>query len=470
MPPTQARAPSRAGPWADAFEDDAADANVARSVVVTTKKLFDRGSLEGAEAIVVDGDARASLARAGWRARVYLPVPPDAPEAWLPVESAVASRYALESWLAGSTRLKRIRNRLLAGGIRARPVAGALPIVTIGSAADPVPFVLRAAAAYLAPGAMHTWLMTTGGGESADYRGVFHLFGDGAREPRLVVKFSRRPGEAAAFERDRRGFAAVFAAGRSAAAHVPALVASVDASGYPASVESAAVGRRLSVLLRSPAPASEKRAAIEHVAEWIVTVGRETRQPGGLEEEARRLHEEVVPAWEPFGAPADLVERVAGLPGVLQHHDLWCDNVIVDARGNFTVIDWEDARRAGLPLWDLVYFLADSLARFDGAERDDERRRHFRALFRGEARSSPLLFEWVRRGAAACGVPSEAVGPTVTLCWLSLVLLHVTRGKDAANYAVHGLSKLPPGEHWATIWLEDDLLGPDWPAWSAKQK
>ena len=33
----------------------------------------------------------------------------------------------------------------------------------------------------------------------------------------------------------------------------------------------------------------------------------------------------------------------------------------------FMAIDWESARPAGMPLWDLCYFLADALPRLEGS-------------------------------------------------------------------------------------------------------
>jgi hypothetical protein len=129
------------------------------------------------------------------------------------------------------------------------------------------------------------------------------------------------------------------------------------------------------------------------------------------------------------------------------------------------VVDWEDARANGLPLWDLVYFLSDSLALLDRAYGGRARQEHFLSLFKGTGRSSPVLFRWLRRAVQESSVSPDAVAPIVAACWMSQVLTHVTRGEDAARFAVHGLAKLPPWERWATLWLNDPELGPGWSSW-----
>lgn len=464
--PTRIDSPDDAGRWGGATINTAPDEGEARVLAVTSRTHLDDALRDEPTFVLVDGDARAPLAREGWEARAYLPVPAEAPEAWLPADAPAACAYALTRWLVASKRWKRLRNRMLELLLKRRIGVRRLPLVTVGARGDVTPYVVRAACETIGRRSMSGWLMTTGTGASEEYRGVFHLFEPGHAEPRMVVKFGRQPGATDPFDRDRRGLAAVYAAGAVAARHAPALIASFESEGLPASIESAAVGERLAPLLRGPGPTGDKEKVVERVAEWIVELGQSTARLGALDDERRRLAEEVVPAWLPFGADESLTDRIPDVPAVLQHNDLWSDNVIVDGE-DFTVIDWEDARAAGLPLWDLVYFLADSLARLDGAFDDRARRRHFPALFRGEARSSQLLFKWVRAGVEACGVPHGAVGPIVTACWMSLVLEHVSRGEDAKTFAVHGLSKLPPGEHWASLWLNDDELGPGWSQWQA---
>lgn len=417
--------------------------------------------------VLLDGDGTRALTAAGYECRTYLPIPSAGePHAWLPLDAPPVSRYALGRWTVASTNLKRARNRLLTSLIARRRAPLRSSWLTVAARSDPMPWFVREAAARVDE-PRPSWFLTVGAGESLDYRGVFHLFPDAAAEPRWVVKFARRPGLTSPFERDRAGLAVAAAAGPEAAAHAPALVASFEHAGVPASIETAAAGASLSSLLRSSATRRSKMAVIDALASWIVKLGVDSAAPpDSLGEERERLARVVIPEWRQFGLDVDLSPLIADVPAVAQHNDLWSENVVVDGR-SFTVVDWEDARRHGLPLWDLVYFLADALALLDRAFDDRSRHEHFVSLFKGRARTSPFFFDHVRRAAEACSVPGDAVGPIVTACWLSQVLEHATRGEDAERFAIHGLSKLPPGEQWATLWLSDPELGPGWSSWRA---
>ena len=430
-------------------------------VVAERGRLTDALALAPDLLIVTGRGGRTKLPR-GWSFRRYLPLPADDPTLWLPLDAPEPSRYALERWRVPATRLKRWRNRVARGFLRT-PGAASLSTVDVAAQVEPVPWFVRAATAKLYGGQPASWLTTTAPGESPDYRGVFHLFEKGSSEPSWIVKFARADHLDEPFERDEKGLAIAATAG-IVAEHAPIFVASLEAEGLRASIETAAVGERLGAWLQSARSAKTKLELIERIAGWIVRVAEQTSTPGAVDTERERLASEVVPLWEPYGAPRDLAERIPDVPAVMQHNDLWTENVIVDV-ADFRVIDWEDARERGLPLWDLVYFLSDALARVDGAIDDDARRAHFVALFAGGIPASELLFEWVRRAATSLGIPAEAVGPIVTTCWLSLVLAHVTRGDDAARFEEHGLSKLPPGAFWGHLWLADERLGPEWSSW-----
>jgi hypothetical protein len=446
------------GEGVDIREDAPAD------LVVAPAHLAASALELGPRMLVCHGDATRALKSAGYECRTYLPIPSaDSPRAWVPLDDPAVCGYVLNGWTAPSTRSKGVRNELLRWLIaRGRPPARGSWLV-VGARERPVPLLVKAAAAELGAG-RPSWFLTVGAGDSLDYRGVLHLFREGARVPDWVVKFARRPGLDETFERDRSGLALAAGAGPVVTERAPQLVATFESSGLPASIETAAPGAALSAVLRSRRSRRSKLEIVERVASWIVEVGVASAQRGGASTELERLATYVVPQWRAFGLEHELVPAIGDVPGVLLHNDLWSENVIVGG-GSFKVVDWEDARAGGLPLWDLVYFLADALALADGAFDVDARHDHFVSLFRGKGGSSPILFDHVRRAAGACSVPADAVGPIVTACWLSQVLAHATRGEDAARFEVHGLAELPPGEQWATLWLSDPELGPGWSSW-----
>jgi hypothetical protein len=149
---------------------------------------------------------------------------------------------------------------------------------------------------------------------------------------------------------------------------------------------------------------------------------------------------------------------------VLQHNDLGCWNIMVDGSG-FTVVDWESARRPGLPLWDLVYFLTDALAGLDGALSPSEQDEHTHRLLRGELPSSHVLFGWLREAVDELDLPPDSVGKIVTLGWLHHGLSHPARTSAVGEYAAGPTGPPAPASRIAPYWLDDPLLGPQWEVW-----
>ena len=290
-------------------------------------------------------------------------------------------------------------------------------------------------------------------------------FAAGSDEPEWILKFARVAGYSKRFDDDERGLRLARDAGDAVAAHAPRLVCRFEVDGVHASLESAAAGRRLRDVLRTPGERSAKLKLIERISDWILELGRLTQAPPeATAAERERLRTDVVQKWGALGVPPELVDELPALSAVAQHNDLGTWNVVAD-EGNFVVVDWETTREAGLPLWDLLYFLADALVLLDGSGTPDQQPVGMARLFAGETPSSPLLFAWVRRAATAAAVPSEAVGPIATLCWLSHSLSAGVHNLDLAAWTpqdpprVHGL------EGMARAWMAHPALGPRWSAW-----
>jgi hypothetical protein len=154
---------------------------------------------------------------------------------------------------------------------------------------------------------------------------------------------------------------------------------------------------------------------------------------------------------------------------VLQHNDIGCWNVHVDGR-EFAVVDWESSRTAGLPLWDLLYFLTDALAiqaaRSDGLGKEQAVPR----LLRGELAASQVLFDRLRDAAERLDVPAAAVGPIATLAWLEHARSPDLRAEIASLQEAESGAGRFPLEEVASYWLSDPLLGVDWPAYSSASR
>ena len=434
-------------------------------LVVAPRALARAAASLDTQAVILEGRADRPLAKHRFTNRHYLPRPTiREPALLVPLDQPLAASYAVRRWSIADRSWKR-RRRDIAGALLARGRSLPLqPTVTVALREPAEPYLVAAAVRELALPAANQWVLTLGQGDVLS-RNVFHLFPAGEDAPTTIVKFARVPGYAEPFDHDERGLALAAAAGPAVARRVPRLVGRFTSGGVHASVETAAVGSRLRELLQERRTRPLARRVIDEVAAWVIELGLASlKPPHALELERRRLVEEVVPRWRAQGVTESLVAELPPLPAVTQHNDLGSWNVIADGL-DFTAVDWESARASALPLWDLLYFLADALAVLDGSVRGEERHEHTRRLFRGDLGSSQTLFAWVRRAVEGFCVPPDAVGRIATLCWLHHSLSHVHRSaklervRDSTTTRAHGL------ERTAETWLSDPALGPSWSRW-----
>jgi hypothetical protein len=309
-----------------------------------------------------------------------------------------------------------------------------------------------------------TWFLTFGQGDALS-RNAFQLFRAGSDQPEWVLKFARVAGYSERFDNDERGLHLAHAAGEAIAAHVPRLVGRFDVDGVHASLESAAAGRRLRDVLLTPGDRTAKLRLIERIADWILALGRLTQTSAeAMSAERQRLRRDVVPRSSELGAHPELVDELPPLPAVAQHNDLGTWNVVAD-NGDFVVVDWENAREAALPLWDLLYFLGNAFVLLDGSDAPGQLPARMAQLFAGEAPSSLLLFTWVRRAAEAAAVPPDAVAAIATLCWLSHSLSASAHNVDIAAFTPRDPPRMHGLEGIARAWMAHPALGPGWSVW-----
>ena len=420
--------------------------------------------------MIVDGRNGAAALRSHYEdVRRLLPLPDRlAPELLVPLDDREITRYVLREWSLPTGFRRRVRNAVAEGVLRFTTLPDVRASVTVAQRDQGAPFLVRAAHELGVPGDAD-WYLSLGHGDVLT-RAVFHLFERGADRPSWILKFSRVPGYSDPFDRDERALRLVAESGAAVEAHAPRLLGRLETHGFHAALETAAVGRKLTLFLQRRGNSEAKRRLINDIASWLVEIGNSTRAaPSALDAERTRVRDEVLPLWSDHDV-ADIVDALPPLPAVLQHNDPGCWNIVVD-EGRFTAVDWESARRHGFPLWDLVYFLTDALVHLDGADAPPARRdRHMQELWKGEAPSSPILYEWVRRGADSLGIRHDDVGPIVLLGWLHHGTSHIRRADSGSS---HGLvldvgSTEPISLRAARIWLTDPGLGRDWRAWVSR--
>ncbi len=391
---------------------------------------------------IVDGDAGSSPMR-------LLPLPVrGSPALFVNLGHRRAARYAIEHGIVHGQRWRNARNRAAA----ALAGAGLLPVPrgAIGVSGAHGPPALVGASGL----DDHEWALFVSSG-SIVRRDAFLLFPPGRRAPTHVLKFGRVPGVTIQFERDERGAEVASLAGNAVARRAPSHLGRFEVGGYPASLETAAVGTKLTNYLRRTIPRRRKLAAVEGVAQWLIEVARETAaQPEALGPERERLAREL---------GEELVGSIPPVPATFLHNDVAEENVVVSGR-DFMVLDWEWAQLHGLPLSDLVYFGVHVLRIVDGALTEEERDRHFVDVLTGNAEGSPVLFRWIRELVAALDLPPESVGPLVTASWLDRGRLSLVERRRAESV---GGAPLDPAfaERAAQAWTSQPALGPGWSAW-----
>jgi hypothetical protein len=420
-------------------------------LAVSSEAALGSALASGPTSVIVEGSRAApgALAAAGLSTTRLLSLPIEGtPVLFVDLRHRRAARYALRRGVVHQQVWRTARNEVVAGLVGFGVVPPFPALVGVGTS-SPRPPALIAAARELGVPVDGGWVMLVSPGSVVRRNGLL-VFPPGAGQPSHVLKFSRLRASSPTFDREAQGVARVAAAGGVVAAHAPRYLGRVEADGFPAAVETAAPGTKLSTYLRRPLPRAVKLRAVEGVATWLVDVARETAVAGAL---AGR-------SWD--GVPADLAQAAAKVPGTFQHNDLAEENVVV-RRGGFTVLDWEWAEPAGPPLGDLLYFGVHVLRIVDGAGEDD-RERHLVELLRGEAPSSPILFSWIRRLVETLDLPASSVGPLATLSWLRRAALSRQERKRAEGV---GGTPLDPAfaERVAALWVETEGLGAAWAAW-----
>ena len=406
------------------------------------------------------------LARAD-RSLRFLPTPsPDQAELLIPLDMPRAARHVSRSFASEGTATKVARNSI-AGILLSR---GIVPpgraIFTVGVRAHPesrprllTPFLVAQAAELGVTDATEFWVYLGEVSRRDAPRGAFYLFEPGSSEPGHIIKFGRVPGAGSQFDHEAAATRMAHAAGPAVARRLPELLGRIDVNGFPASVETAAHGRRFDRLLSSSrSRRSSKLTLVDQVVRWLEDVAGHTA--GGDLSGWTSFHELGAITAHDAGL-ASLVNVLDEVPGVLFHGDLYPMNVI-GGRGDFTVIDWEGGEACGPPLWDLWTFLDTALPLIEGASTTAEEDELRLRLFAGGAPLSSVLFDATRRVAAASGVPAEAVGRLAALLWLHDGYVEANRVAELRND-----DALDPAlaEGFARRWLATHGLGSTWERW-----
>jgi aminoglycoside phosphotransferase (APT) family kinase protein len=327
-------------------------------------------------------NARTALRRAGLAPieTYWVTSGPAGPSMHLPLGHDGAVRWYFARHHGPSSRLRRSVGRILQAlakgrGRRLERIVPAFAVTArrAASAGDAEPqgaTALADADALPWATARDARLILLGGGEGPWSRAVLLPFERGGDEPAGVIKIAR----ATAYVESLAAEQAVLARLQASAPHgigqrVPVPLGSPSILGQPGSAETYRPGSSVSVRsARWPRRSTTMRRDLERAAAWLfdlhdaTATGSVDLGPSGFDLGGRidryvgvYGRYEVEDRWFPQLREVAIGGRVA-LPRILRHRDYGPWNVLVDADGQVSVIDWEVAGD-GPPLVDLVYFV-----------------------------------------------------------------------------------------------------------------
>jgi aminoglycoside phosphotransferase (APT) family kinase protein len=366
------------------------------------------------------------------------------PAFWLPVESAAGVEFFLRSRPQPESGPARLRARALQTAWRAAWKSGLLAPLAVGAYKPLLGGGLpehslerRAQAGGLDPaGEGLDWLLLTGGLHSTNKITALAFSRGGGQTrsrpvdrpgaedgPAAVVKLPRRELSLASLEREAQVLQVIQAGRERPLEGVPRLIFQAAEGDFPAIGETYLPGVPLYTRLSEQTLPDLARQAAAWAAELV---------EAGPPRPAESWHERLVDPWlEEFSlgyaeaGGADLaarlrreLDRLPALPLAVEHGDFSPWNVLITPTGELAVLDWEGADPHGLPLTDLVYFLA-YLAFFAGGDLDrGEAPAAYRRLLDPETRAGRAAAECQAAYLARTGLPGEAVRPLRLLTWL----------------------------------------------------
>ncbi|MGH2570604.1 MAG: aminoglycoside phosphotransferase family protein, partial [bacterium] len=252
------------------------------------------------------------------------------------------------------------------------------------------------------------------------------VFADDGRDPELVVKVSRLPGDDRWIDREAANLRSIQAARAGGFDSIPRVAACDDGAGLRMLVQTVVPGTTMdrAAVRRRP------KACADSVATWLTDLHRATKVAAGPDS-LGRLVASPLDRFEALcaGRPGEraLVRRTreivepllaADVPLVFEHGDLSAPNILIDGRDRVGVVDWELADPAGLPATDLFFFLTFvAFARGRASGRRDWLAAFRAAFFGPDAWATP----WIRKYADAMELPAGSLKPLFVSTWARYV-------------------------------------------------
>jgi aminoglycoside phosphotransferase (APT) family kinase protein len=423
--------------------------------------------------------ARAMLVRAGLQPveAYWVTSNPAGPSMHLPlgVDGAVAWYFSTHG--GSSDPLRRLVGRLLRtlSASRGRRLGRLVPTfaVTARRPSDGESHPARAVTALNATG-LPDWAKAAGvrpvmlaGGDGPWSRTVMLPFARGSVQPSGVIKIARASSYAANVLAEQEVLARLCSTlPAELRASLPEPLGVARVLGKMSSAESYRPGRSIRArTVGTGASRVTQQADLERAASWLrafhaatvsrpANLGSDAFDVAGLGDQFARVFGREEREERLFRRLAACVSgsRDPIVPIVAEHRDFGPWNVLVDADGNVSVIDWEVARQ-GPPLVDLVYFVAHWCWLVAGARSGSAQIEILRRLVSGDRPrwSTTAGRAIIAREARALGLAPEVVAALVAWTFTQQALDRhdrlaaigdPTAGDRASNRYVHCVAAL----------------------------
>lgn len=353
------------------------------------------------------------------------------PMYWIPTESPGAAAYV------------RARARLRGGRVRrllaaARQHADDLLHGRIGSPISaiarrpPLPSARHDPVAWLSdqwsswglgrlPQRVSTLLVT--GGPRSVSKVVLLAFAEPGAVPVVAIKAPRVKEAVGGIRREGAALSSLAARYPGGVSGVPRMLDQRETDGVPLLSETALVGRPLEAVLTPDNLGSWSTK----IADWLAAlVGDQTARPPDHWCEA--IVEPALSRFEAlFGTVvdrgllrecADIARGIGPFPSAPEQRDFGPWNVLVTTVGDIAVLDWESAEMDGLPVLDLLYYLAYASFSADGARDRGSRITSYRRSLDPTTSTGAIRRECLARYVQATGLESAPVAPLRALVWL----------------------------------------------------
>lgn len=265
-------------------------------------------------------------------------------------------------------------------------------------------------------------LLVTGGPRSVS-KVVLLAFAEPSATAILAVKAPRVAAAAEGIRREGLVLAGLAKPGAVPIPGTPRVLFTREVGGVPLLGETALSGRPLESLLTH----KTLRLWSHKVSDWLTALGsgctvmqsahwRETIVEPVLSRFVQRFGSAVDPGL--LAETEGILRTIGDLPAIPEQRDFGPWNLLVTLDDELAVLDWESAELDGLPLLDLLYYLAYAGFNVDGAHNSASRVPSYRRSLDPATHTGAIRGECVARYLGALGIDPAQLKPLRVLLWL----------------------------------------------------